>query len=163
MPWEAIKSRSSPKPRTSRFMPSPKGQSIRYDEKTTRIHAGTSYKFHRLFPLSEYDLPTHNSNILSFPRSVNPVPPNSAGDTFPIVNDPPSSKVNSLLAMTPDQISRNPSVDYTRYATHTSYFKFFKFEQTRFDHSRFLGCGKPYPRGCQSVSRRNVCGMTFPI
>ncbi|KAJ7658833.1 nagb/rpia/CoA transferase-like protein [Mycena polygramma] len=29
-----------------------------------------NYKFHRLFPLSQYDLPSHNSRILSFPTPI---------------------------------------------------------------------------------------------
>src|ERR1700722_367967 len=33
-------------------------------------HVAPSFKFHRLFPLSQYDLPTHNPNVLAFPRAV---------------------------------------------------------------------------------------------
>ncbi|EPQ58147.1 nagb/rpia/CoA transferase-like protein [Gloeophyllum trabeum ATCC 11539] len=63
-----------------------------------------SYKFHRLFPLSQYDLPTHNDDILSFPRH--------AQRLSPVLTARPSV-APSPLAMTPEQILRNPRVDYT--------------------------------------------------
>jgi len=60
-----------------------------------------SYKFHRLFPLSQYDLPNHNSRIFSFPSlkpSVAPEEPSVAPTTI-----------------TQEHISQNnPDVDYTR-------------------------------------------------
>ncbi|KAI0093639.1 nagb/rpia/CoA transferase-like protein [Irpex rosettiformis] len=77
-----------------------------------------SYKFHRLFPLSQYDLPTHTANILSFPSlpvqgtaSSAEVAPTEAHNTsqaekaidFPVQR-----------TMTPEQIAQNPDVDYTR-------------------------------------------------
>lgn len=95
-----------------------------------------SYKFHRLFPLSQYDLPTHNANILSFPRPahrpslggtarpsavnviVRPPPPTPlAGSPLQSMRRVPRSVggVHPQLTMTPEQISRNPEVDYTRY------------------------------------------------
>jgi translation initiation factor eIF-2B subunit alpha len=81
-----------------------------------------SYKFHRLFPLSQYDLPTHNPSILSFPRTGSPsalngLPPSSSvsqqheGTTVPTES---RSALLLPLSMTPEQISRNPDVDYTR-------------------------------------------------
>ncbi|KII88534.1 hypothetical protein PLICRDRAFT_41701 [Plicaturopsis crispa FD-325 SS-3] len=89
-----------------------------------------SYKFHRLFPLNQYDLPTHTPSILSF-TSPNPPPPLERG-SVPLSARPsvfPPSKSSSAqhaedgsgdagstatLTMTPEQISRNPDVDYTR-------------------------------------------------
>lgn len=89
-----------------------------------------SYKFHRLFPLSQYDLPTHTSNILSFPRQ--PTRPSNSNVARPSVFvpmspispikpklPPPSASAHSLsyseFAMSPEQIRLNPEVDYTRY------------------------------------------------
>jgi translation initiation factor eIF-2B subunit alpha len=95
-----------------------------------------SYKFHRLFPLSQYDLPTHNPQTLTFLR-----PPQRPGPVLtarPSVAPMGSSRTSSLtasahpiltasigrssssasstqLTMTPDQIALNPDVDYTRY------------------------------------------------
>ncbi|KAH7889721.1 nagb/rpia/CoA transferase-like protein [Phlebopus sp. FC_14] len=57
-----------------------------------------SYKFHRLFPLSQYDLPTHNPSILAFPLTT-------ANENVSIE---PSTN------MTHEQIACNPDVDYTR-------------------------------------------------
>ncbi|EIN07411.1 nagb/rpia/CoA transferase-like protein [Punctularia strigosozonata HHB-11173 SS5] len=95
-----------------------------------------SYKFHRLFPLSQYDLPTHNPQTLSFLR-----PPQRPGPVLtarPSVAPMGSSRTTSSLTglvhptlassagrsstsassvqltMTPDQIALNPDVDYTR-------------------------------------------------
>ncbi|RXW24109.1 hypothetical protein EST38_g1715 [Candolleomyces aberdarensis] len=73
-----------------------------------------SYKFHRLFPLSQYDLPSHNSKILSFLRPVRPArsasvsrPPNTTTD--------PQSPPTAPARITQEQISENnPHVDYTR-------------------------------------------------
>ncbi|PCH38240.1 nagb/rpia/CoA transferase-like protein [Wolfiporia cocos MD-104 SS10] len=83
-----------------------------------------SYKFHRLFPLSQYDLPTHSSTILSFPT----LPPRShvpGGDAPQGLSTVPSSAARGTPAsskpgpptemkMNAEQISRNPGVDYTR-------------------------------------------------
>lgn len=79
-----------------------------------------SYKFHRLFPLSQYDLPTHNPGILSLPSL--PQKPVSSGATSLGASatgtngkssdgwlEKPSTKT-----MTAEQIARNPDVDYTR-------------------------------------------------
>jgi len=87
-----------------------------------------SYKFHRLFPLSQYDLPTHNPNILAFPHIVQALPSaltappsttTSLQNFSPILDNPTSlheSQPVSLypMTMTMEQISRNPDVDYTR-------------------------------------------------
>ncbi|KAH8117416.1 nagb/rpia/CoA transferase-like protein [Phellopilus nigrolimitatus] len=87
-----------------------------------------SYKFHRLFPLSEYDLPTHTSDILSFPRPPNR-PSNSTVARPSVLQSQsispqslkrglPSSSAHtnstSEYAMTSEQIQLNPEVDYTR-------------------------------------------------
>ncbi|KAI0306601.1 IF-2B-domain-containing protein [Multifurca ochricompacta] len=87
-----------------------------------------SYKFHRLFPLSQYDLPTHNSGILSFPHPKNPhskermqisVQSTENCDPSTVSNDhttmsAPLSTLSSQRTMTSEQMSRNPDVDYTR-------------------------------------------------
>ncbi|KAF5365752.1 hypothetical protein D9758_003304 [Tetrapyrgos nigripes] len=59
-----------------------------------------SYKFHRLFPLSQYDLPTQKTHLLSFTQPRQP-------GTNP--TDSESAKI------TQEQIAQNnPDVDYTR-------------------------------------------------
>ncbi|KAM5538977.1 hypothetical protein V8D89_007200 [Ganoderma adspersum] len=80
-----------------------------------------SYKFHRLFPLSQYDLPTHNPNILSFPT---PTGRSAGADGGPstsrqdVTTRPGSSSGTSSAiterAMNQEQIAKNPGVDYTR-------------------------------------------------
>ncbi|KAF8504053.1 nagb/rpia/CoA transferase-like protein [Hysterangium stoloniferum] len=67
-----------------------------------------SYKFHRMFPLSQYDLPTHNDRILSFPE------PSSINALRPISTKTSSSVVSSFFAMTDAQLQSNPGVDYTK-------------------------------------------------
>ncbi|CCL99140.1 uncharacterized protein FIBRA_01155 [Fibroporia radiculosa] len=83
-----------------------------------------SYKFHRLFPLSQYDLPTHNPTILSFPtlpqyptfletdfaRGTPNVPPSAENE----IRTSKQSLPTAEMKMNAEQISRNPSVDYTR-------------------------------------------------
>ncbi|KAI0054040.1 nagb/rpia/CoA transferase-like protein [Auriscalpium vulgare] len=88
-----------------------------------------SYKFHRLFPLSQYDLPTHTPGILSFTQPpLRPAPelvarPSVSPETQPVLKSSisASSAMAGLLppapvqrTMTAEQISRNPDVDYTR-------------------------------------------------
>jgi len=85
-----------------------------------------SYKFHRLFPLSQYDLPTHNVNILSFPSALHPTSDTlshaaeSSGETVDVqsrTNGTPSRPTTGApthRSMSADQIARNPDVDYTR-------------------------------------------------
>ncbi|KAI0736975.1 nagb/rpia/CoA transferase-like protein [Fomitopsis betulina] len=83
-----------------------------------------SYKFHRLFPLSQYDLPTHNPTILAFSTLQHrPTPPESVshgvatsghgaareGSPETVIAAPATE-----MKMTSEQMSRNPSVDYTR-------------------------------------------------
>ncbi|KAH9934786.1 IF-2B-domain-containing protein [Fomitopsis serialis] len=83
-----------------------------------------SYKFHRLFPLSQYDLPTHNPTILSFATlQQRPTPPDKVshgaaasgqtlardGTSETTIVPPPTE-----MKMTTEQMTRNPSVDYTR-------------------------------------------------
>ncbi|EIW85211.1 nagb/rpia/CoA transferase-like protein [Coniophora puteana RWD-64-598 SS2] len=72
-----------------------------------------SYKFHRLFPLSQYDLPTHTPKILSFPSAVTPDAKgpgqNSADQDAEKITIPKHTRT-----MTTEQIACNPNVDYTR-------------------------------------------------
>jgi len=86
-----------------------------------------SYKFHRLFPLSQYDLPTHTTDTLSFPKQQSrpnelnvprpsvlhtaqaaPPSPLHASVSFAMSNSP------IQYAIPPDQLRCNPEVDYTR-------------------------------------------------
>jgi len=86
-----------------------------------------SYKFHSLFPLSQYDLPTHTPKMLAFPKhyarpsDLSVVRPS----TLSVHANPPPSPIRtstSLAAvhppvqfsMSPDQTKLNPEVDYTR-------------------------------------------------
>lgn len=79
-----------------------------------------SYKFHRLFPLSQYDLPTHRPNILSFPLMAAPTPcrkhPVSLKEQPITAEERNASTLTSSQTryMTQEQIARNPDVDYTR-------------------------------------------------
>ncbi|OBZ75740.1 Translation initiation factor eIF-2B subunit alpha [Grifola frondosa] len=81
-----------------------------------------SYKFHRLFPLSQYDLPTHNPGILAFPSSPqqspagdNVLPPGTSSSPVAIADGTPApAGILSERTMTAEQIARNPFVDYTR-------------------------------------------------
>ena len=72
-----------------------------------------SYKFHRLFPLSQYDLPTHTPKILSFPSAATPdmkkPAQNSADQDAGKITVPQQPRT-----MTNEQIACNPNVDYTR-------------------------------------------------
>lgn len=83
-----------------------------------------SFKFHRLFPLSQYDLPTHNPNILSFatpPSTAQSAGQGSASATAaPVASTKDSGNLGrssppAERAMTQEQIARNPGVDYTRW------------------------------------------------
>ncbi|KAH7930804.1 nagb/rpia/CoA transferase-like protein [Leucogyrophana mollusca] len=72
-----------------------------------------SYKFHRLFPLSQYDLPTHNPSILSFPLSSAA----TAVSHSPSSIGPSGGKTLTSEGprfMTQEQVACNPDVDYTR-------------------------------------------------
>ncbi|OSX65206.1 hypothetical protein POSPLADRAFT_1134495 [Postia placenta MAD-698-R-SB12] len=81
-----------------------------------------SYKFHRLFPLSQYDLPTHNSTILSLPTLPQrpAVPRFSGSEPATSTSAAHEAAASASRTSTPEmkmdaeQISRNPSVDYTR-------------------------------------------------
>ncbi|GJJ12394.1 hypothetical protein Clacol_006636 [Clathrus columnatus] len=61
-----------------------------------------SYKFYRMFPLSQYDLPTHNDEILSLPTSLSSI------------RKPAMMSENPQLTMSDDQVNKNPGVDYTK-------------------------------------------------
>ncbi|KAF9264705.1 nagb/rpia/CoA transferase-like protein [Marasmius fiardii PR-910] len=78
-----------------------------------------SFKFHRLFPLSQYDLPTHHPKLFSFPISQHKSAPTMIAR--PSVMPPRSGEASSAgdpvspLKFTQEQIARNnPDVDYTR-------------------------------------------------
>ncbi|KAG5643479.1 hypothetical protein DXG03_000867 [Asterophora parasitica] len=78
-----------------------------------------SYKFHRLFPLSQYDLPNHNSRIFSFPRPQLPPspPPTQVSGTSTKNGLPEDTSFSGVapIAITQEHISKNnPDVDYTR-------------------------------------------------
>jgi len=76
-----------------------------------------SYKFHRLFPLSQYDLPSHNSKILAFPRPFLSKPSPQPLDTPTESSSTPINSRSDFIPprITQEQISQNnPDVDYTR-------------------------------------------------
>ncbi|KAJ3779344.1 hypothetical protein FB446DRAFT_710583 [Lentinula raphanica] len=73
-----------------------------------------SYKFHRMFPLSQYDLPSHNPGVLSFPQALGArALPASSG--LPSKSSSVSSDNGSPIRITQEDIARNnPDIDYTR-------------------------------------------------
>jgi len=82
-----------------------------------------SYKFHRLFPLSQNDLPTHTENTLAFPQLPDRPPPQGDPEAPASArrhSQVPSRSLNLVsalagkLSMTDEQLSQNPEVDYTR-------------------------------------------------
>ncbi|KAH9901295.1 nagb/rpia/CoA transferase-like protein [Cubamyces lactineus] len=80
-----------------------------------------SYKFHRLFPLSQYDLPTHSPNILSFTTPIARSAGQDAASSDPAQGATATSQTSQGIssstterAMTQEQIAKNPGVDYTR-------------------------------------------------
>ncbi|PPQ76841.1 hypothetical protein CVT24_010684 [Panaeolus cyanescens] len=86
-----------------------------------------SYKFHRLFPLSQYDLPSHNTKFLSFSRPSLPEGPasiKSSNDESIIPSDTSTLSPKPDLdppRITQEQISQsNPDVDYTRFVLYSS-------------------------------------------
>lgn len=114
--WAAIRSPSLLVLPTSPSMPLRKGEfalkvsSIKFMSVTF-----TSYKFHRLFPLSQYDLPSHNSKILSFSRPVRSARSASVSRPSNTTTEHQSSSTPPTK-ITQEQISENnPHVDYTRY------------------------------------------------
>ncbi|KAJ4487988.1 hypothetical protein J3R30DRAFT_3281197 [Lentinula aciculospora] len=73
-----------------------------------------SYKFHRMFPLSQYDLPSHNPGVLSFPQTpsarAHPASSGLSSESSSILSDN-----GSPIKITQEDIARNnPDVDYTR-------------------------------------------------
>ncbi|KAJ6547534.1 nagb/rpia/CoA transferase-like protein [Mycena capillaripes] len=73
-----------------------------------------SYKFHRLFPLSQYDLPSHNPRILSFPT---PIEKDHTAENQSSSASPHSRSISGALSssITQEEIAKNnPDVDYTR-------------------------------------------------
>lgn len=83
-----------------------------------------SYKFHRLFPLSQYDLPSHKPDILSFTNPLFNSKPLAAdaehedGITPSDISNADTHKARSVpLSISQEDIYRNnPDVDYTRYS-----------------------------------------------
>ena len=81
-----------------------------------------SFKFRRLFPLSQYDLPTHGPGILPFPRHVPEAPPapvigeRPSGDELKDASLPVSAGTGSWTqkSMSAEQVALNPEVDYTK-------------------------------------------------
>ncbi|KAF8318627.1 uncharacterized protein EI90DRAFT_2930077 [Cantharellus anzutake] len=86
-----------------------------------------SYKFLRSFPLSQYDLPIHNSSVLRLPTQKPSHPSTlTVSHGSPAVYAPPAaerpaaphlsdhSSPAPTLTMTPEQLANNPDVDYTR-------------------------------------------------
>ncbi|KAJ3744644.1 hypothetical protein DFH05DRAFT_1071314 [Lentinula detonsa] len=73
-----------------------------------------SYKFHRMFPLSQYDLPSHNPGVLSFPQTMSArARPASSG--LPSKASSVLFDNGSPIRITQEDIARNnPDVDYTR-------------------------------------------------
>ncbi|KAJ7343514.1 hypothetical protein DFH08DRAFT_872907 [Mycena albidolilacea] len=72
-----------------------------------------SYKFHRLFPLSQYDLPSHNPRILSFPTPIEK--DRTAEKTLSSASPNFRSASGALSSTTQEEIAKNnPDVDYTR-------------------------------------------------
>ncbi|KAF8486487.1 nagb/rpia/CoA transferase-like protein [Gautieria morchelliformis] len=89
-----------------------------------------SYKFHRMFPLSQYDLPTHTDEILCFPVPTNtrPLRPGltlTKSSARNVINSPPAAPSQSAAgieyastmtrsSLTEEQLKCNPEVDYTK-------------------------------------------------
>ncbi|KAL0567426.1 translation initiation factor eIF-2B subunit alpha [Marasmius crinis-equi] len=77
-----------------------------------------SFKFHRLFPLSQDDLPIHNPDLFSFPTSQpKTAPPMHARPSVmvPRHDREDTDDTNSPNKFTQEQIAQiNPKVDYTR-------------------------------------------------
>ena len=84
-----------------------------------------------MFPLSQYDLPTHTDEILSFPKpatakSLQPGPTQDRSASRNVLNHHPAvlsqaaatpkSTVTTATqsALTEEQLRRNPEVDYTK-------------------------------------------------
>ena len=81
-----------------------------------------SFKFRRLFPLSQYDLPTHGPGVLPFPRHVPEAPPVPAVDEQPSGGElkdaaspvGPGTGSWKRKSMSAEQVALNPEVDYTK-------------------------------------------------
>lgn len=99
-------------------------------DKPIRFSLAFSYKFHRLFPLSQYDLPSHNPNILSFSLPVRAARSASVSRPDDANSSPAIRSVRAPVGITQETIAQNnPAVDYTRYhfpllpsAYHSSHF-----------------------------------------
>lgn len=83
---------------------------------TSQLHEH-SYKFHRLFPLSQFDLPTHTEETLSIkfigkPDHREPTPTSSPRVVAGMHKSFPDQ---SQYHMSREEIEKNPDVDYTKY------------------------------------------------
>src|SRR6266849_1411022 len=105
MPWGVTKWLLLRRRKTNHFTHWRKGRSIHNVPFRGHLTRRLSYKFPRLFPLSQYDLPTHNSGILSFAHPTN----------RPASEPTRSPRASPQLTMTSEQMKRNPDVDYTTF------------------------------------------------
>ena len=117
--------------------------------------ADISYKFHRLFPLSQYDLPSHNDSILSLTSK------RSSLSTQPPASHSKRSD-GTLARITQEQIAQeNPDVDYTRYVRgqpqEIQEGSLMVASQPRSHFAGVFGCRKPDTGRSQSISCGNVC------
>jgi translation initiation factor eIF-2B subunit alpha len=72
-----------------------------------------SYKFLRYFPLSQYDLPTHNQNILALPAHRSATA-NTQTRRPSLLSSSNFLNSSDQLVMSEEQLRNNPEVDYTR-------------------------------------------------
>jgi translation initiation factor eIF-2B subunit alpha len=108
--------------RTSRSTPWQKGSRSHQIHLTIFRVYSISFKFRRLFPLSQYDLPTHGPGILPFPRHVPEAPLAPAINEQPSGGEPKdavspgSTGTGSWMrkSMSVEQVALNPEVDYTK-------------------------------------------------
>jgi len=132
-----------------------------------------SYKFHRLFPLSQYDLPSHNSKLLSFSSPARANRSGSISNAYSIPSStatepteaPSTTEAETLpIKITPEEISAtNPHVDYTRCIIlslgrvnlHTKCRTLFTF-QARLNFAGIFRCRKPDAGGCEPISGWHV-------
>jgi len=81
-----------------------------------------SFKFRRLFPLSQYDLPTHGPGILPFPCHVPETPLTPPIDGGSTCDEPQHASLSvstgtglwTQKRMSAEQVALNPEVDYTK-------------------------------------------------
>lgn len=130
-----------------------------------------SYKFHRSFPLSQYDLPTHNSRILSFVQptkrtalQASPQVTDALDHTIASDEHIPISAISTASlqrTMTSEQIGRNPGVDYTTFGLVSLLLCPLSDArpQTRPDFPCLLRCRCFDTGRCEPIPSRDVCGF----